>query len=197
MHLQAKHARLSPRALPFWEEPAAERRALPSLTTTQKTNKQINFPIWQEMSIQTCSFLRPAPHFISSAKKTNKKTNKNNPEPITWALLTCCLCVWTFNIVARSECVPQEEAALCSSAEGIYSLFYSCSSSPDWLWQGGDEGEELFSSAGSSIIPVTPNRQKESSRGNLPSVSSGRRRRRRGGRWRRGKEGKKRRAKNY
>ncbi|KAK2891922.1 hypothetical protein Q8A73_017587 [Channa argus] len=40
---------------------------------------------------------------------------------------------------------------------------------------GGDEGEELFSSAGSSIIPVTPNRQKESSRGNLPSVSSGKR----------------------
>lgn len=83
----------------------------------------------------------------------------------------------------RSECLPEDRAALCSSAEGIYSLFYSCSSSPDWLWQGGDEGEELFSSAGSSIIPVTPNRQKESSRGNLPSVSSGKRG---GGRGRRG-----------
>lgn len=81
---------------------------------------------------------------------------------------------------ARTECLPEEQAALCSSAGGIYSLFYSCSSSPDWLWQGGDEGEELFSSAGSSIIPVTPNRQKESSRGNLPSVSSGEERGRRG-----------------
>lgn len=83
--------------------------------------------------------------------------------------------VWTFNIVRAAEDL-RREVALCSRAEGIYSLFYSCSSSPDWLWQGGDEGEELFSSAGSSIIPVTPNRQKESSRGNLPSVSSGRRR---------------------
>lgn len=56
----------------------------------------------------------------------------------------------------------------------------------------------MFSSAGSSIIPVTPNRQKESSRGNLPSVSSGwgegrRRRKRRG--VERGVEGEKKRRK--
>ena len=89
-----------------------------------------------------------------------------------------CVCGLLILLHGRCASVFQRSRGLHCAAvqEGIYSLFYSCSSSPDWLWQGGDEGEELFSSAGSSIIPVTPNRQKESSRGNLPSVSSGRRR---------------------
>lgn len=177
----------------FGGEPAAERRTLPSVTTAQN-NKQVN-KLSHPTTDARLKILFPQTYtsFYQLCRKKEPRTNNTsviNMLPLTHARTRgnrVCVCVWTFNIVARSERVPQERAALCSSAEGIYSLFYSCSSSPDWLWQGGDEGEELFSSAGSSIIPVTPNRQKESSRGNLPSVSSGRRRRGKGGR----KEGQK------